>query len=121
MKLDGSGFKLPNVVCSSPIEVLQKYSATLQELMDPDASASHLFSKGLLSLTVHDQLVTALGLSSMHKARLIMNELIHTMGGGDVLHKFKTLCAILKTDCTYMMKEVVLKLEEEVGLSQGDD
>ena len=121
MKLDGSSFKLPNVVCSSPVEVLQKYSATLQELMDPDASASHLFSKGLLSLTLHDQLLTALGLSSMHKARLIMNELIHTMGGGDVMHNFKTLCAILKTDCTYMMKEVVLKLEEEVGVSQGDD
>ncbi len=43
------------------------------------------------------------------------------MGGGDVMHKFKTLCAILKTDCTYMMKEFVLKLEEEVAVSQGDD
>ncbi len=108
-------------MCSSPIEVLKKYSATLQELMEPGTAAIHLFSEHLISDRLYEDLVTRRDLSRFDKASLIMNELMHTMGGGDVMHKFKTLCAILKTDCTDLMKEVVLKLEEEVAVSQGDD
>ena len=113
---------MPNTVCSSPIDVLKKYSATLQELMDPGTVDIHLFSKRLISDKLHDDLVTMRHLSRFETARLIMNELInHTMRGGDVMHKFKTLCAILKIDCTDVMKEVVSKLEGEVAVSQGDD
>ena len=113
---------MPNTVCSSPIEVLRKYRAKLLELMEPSTAAIHLFSKRLISDRLHEDLITRRDLSRFDKASLIMNELIHhTMPGGDVMYKIKTLCAILKTDSTDVMKEVVLKLEREVGVSQRDD
>ncbi len=85
--------------------------------MEPDTVAIDLFSECLISDRLNEYLLTRRDLSRLDKAREIMNELIHnTMPGGDVIYKFKTLCAILKTDCTDVMSDIVLKLEEEVGV-----
>ena len=111
---------MPNVVCCSPVDVLRKYSATLQELIDPDDIAQKLFSatEKLVSEKLIDDFHSRRDLSRRDKARLILNELIlHTMSGGDEIDKFKTLCDILKTDSTYLMRDCVQKLEKEVAVS----
>ena len=47
------GFKIPNTVSSSLVDVLKKHSADLKELVSvPEIVANHLFSAGLIPFPV---------------------------------------------------------------------
>ena len=115
---------LPDIISSSPVDVLKKYNATLQKMVsDPERLATELVSRSLLSDKFYDDLLSTQGLSRYRKNSLIMNELIQRgMPGGNEIQKFRTLCEILRKDCSDQKRKAVLKMEEEVvGLTVCQD
>ena len=116
LRLPG-GWKLPNVISSSIIGILKKYSAAIKELVSasPETFANQLYSAGLIPFPVLDRL-QATGLSPLEKASIVINDIQRNMSGTNVVDKFKKLCEILKTNGSETMKEIVMKLEKEVGM-----
>ena len=116
LRLPG-GWKLPNVISSSIIGILKKYSASIKELVSasPETFANQLYSADLIPFPVLDRL-QATGLSPLEKASIVIDEVQRNMSGTNVVDKFKKLCEILKTNGNETMKEIVMKLEREVGM-----
>ena len=116
LRLPG-GWKPPNVISSSIIGILKKYSASIKELVSasPETFANQLYSADLIPFPVLDRL-QATGLSPLEKASIVIDEVQRNMSGTNVVDKFKKLCEILKTNGNETMKEIVMKLEREVGM-----
>ena len=116
LRLPG-GWKLPNVISSSIIGILKKYSASIKELVSasPETFANQLYSADLILFPVLNKL-QATGLSPLEKASIVIDEVQQNMSGTNVVDKFKKLCEILKTNGNETMKEIVMKLEREVGM-----
>ena len=116
LRLPG-GWKLPNVISSSIIGILKKYSASIKELVSASSEtfANQLYSADLILFPVLNKL-QATGLSPLEKASIVIDEVQRNMSGTNVVDKFKKLCEILKTNGNETMKEIVMKLEREVGM-----
>ena len=68
------GFKIPNTVSSSLVDVFKKHSADLKELVSiPEIVANHLFFAGLILFPVLGKLQTT-GLSPCEKASILLDE-----------------------------------------------
>ena len=94
------GFKIPNTVSSSLVDVLKKHSADLKELVSvPEIVANHLFSAGLIPFPVLGKL-QATGLSPCEKASILFDEFQQSISGTNVMEKFISLCKILKKRCS---------------------
>ena len=111
------GWKLPNIISSSIVGILKKYSATIKELVsaNPAAIANQLYSADLIPFPVLDRL-QATGLSPLEKASIVIDEAQRNLSGTNVVDKFKKLCEILKINGSGRMKEIVMMLENEVGM-----
>ena len=121
LRLPG-GWKLLNVISSSIVGVLKKHSASIKELVSaasPEAFANQLYSADLIPFPVLDRLQTT-GLSPLEKASIVIDKVQLNMSGTNVVEKFKKLCEILKTNGSGTMKEIVMKLEREVGMLQEE-
>ena len=46
-----------------------------------------------------------------------MNELERQMRGANVRGKFKEMCEVMKRVCNETVKEIVMQMEEETGIS----
>ena len=119
LRLPG-GWKFPNVTSSSIIGILKKYSAAIKEFVSasPETYANQLYSAGLIPFPVLDKL-QATGLSPLGKASIVIDEVQQNMSGTNVVDKLKKLCEVLMTNGSGTMKEIVMKLESEVGLIQS--
>ena len=112
------GQKLPNTVFSSPAEVLKKHSAAINEsISDPERLANNLHSADLISFSIKDKIVTITGVSRSDKTSIVMNELERQMRGVNVREKFKQMCEVMKRVCNETVKEIVMQMEEETGIS----
>ena len=109
--------KLPNVISSSIVRISKKYGALIKEFesASPGAIANQLYSAGIIPFPVLDKL-QATGLSPLEKASIVINEVQQNMSGTNVVDKFKKLCEILMTNGSETIREVVMKLEREVGM-----
>lgn len=97
---------------------MRKYSATLMDLLSDQEIkrlANHLHSKKLISDIAYDDLLTTQPLSRLDRAIKLIDGVKRSMAGDNDKEKFSIFCEILKGDNTIVMKEIVLKMEKEVG------
>ena len=112
------GLKLPNTVLSSPVDVLRKHSAVIQDVVsDPERLATTLYSAELISFSVKDEVVTTLGLSRYRKASIVVSEVERNMSGTNEIEKFRRLCEVMKAQRDQPLCEIVIKMEKEVDSS----
>ena len=112
------GWKLPNAISSSIVDVLKKHSAVIKDIVSaasPETLARHFEIAGLISSSVLDRL-QATGLSPLDMASIVIDEVQRNMSGTNVVDKFKKLCEILKENGNLATKRIVMMLEREVGL-----
>ena len=110
------GFKIPNTVSSSLVDVFKKHSADLKELVSvPEIVANHLFSAGLIPFSVLGKL-QATGFSPYEKASILFDEVQRSISGINVMEKFSSLCKILKKQCSKNVEQIVIKMENEAGM-----
>ena len=110
------GFKIPNTVSSSLVDVFKKHSADLKELVSvPVILANHLYSAGLIPFPVLDKLQTT-GLSLCEKASILLDEVQRSISGTNVMDKFSSLCKILKEHCSNNVEQIVIKMKSEARM-----
>lgn len=110
---------IQGTIITSPIDALKKYSAQLVDFIrDPERLANNLFSKDLISMRVKDDIVTTIGVSTYSRASRIMNDVYREMSSGNEIEKFKKFCDVLKLDSTDAMRNIILKMENEVGCTE---
>ena len=116
MKLP-DGLKLPTTVISSPVDVLRKHSAAIQDVVsDPERLANTLYSAELISFSVKDEVVTTPGLSRYRKTSIVVNEVERSISGLNKMEKFSRLCEVMKEQLDQPLSEIVIKMEKEVDL-----
>ena len=112
------GFKIPNTVSSSLVDVFKKYGADLKKLVSVSVSeevASCLYSADLIPFPVLGKL-QATGLSPYEKASILFDEVQRSISGTNMMEKFRSLCKILKKQCCKNVEQIVLKMEKEAGM-----
>ena len=103
---------------SSPVGVLRKHSAVIQDVVsDPERLANTLYSAELISFSVKDEVVTTLGLSRYRKASIVVSDVERNMGGTNEMEKFSRLCEVMKAQHDQPLCEIVIKMEKEVDSS----
>ena len=102
---------------SSPVDILRKHSATIQDVVsDPERLASTLHSAELISFSVKEEVVTTLGLSRYRKASIVVNEVERNISGLNKMEKFCRLCEVMKEQRHEPLSEIVIMMEKEVDL-----